>query len=363
MKAAQLYQLNHASVTNTIAELGHEVTFLVQGHIGSGKSSILKELAKRFPNHVACYFDCTTKDLGDITVPKLKELGTHDFVRFAPNEEFGLHLGKPLLLMIDEYGKANPAVKNGLLRTMQERMVGNTPLPEGSIVFATTNLGSEGVGDLLMPHARNRITMLTMRKPNAQEWIEWGLDNDVDPIILGWVRDNPHCLNSFEDHENPDENPYIYHPRAARTSFVTHRSLERASRITKRRDKIGTEATTAALMGTIGERAAMDMGAFVTLADQLPSLESIRKTPDIAAVPKTAPGVCMVVLRVLQTIESSWTTQWFQYMDRLPNEAKALFVNSVRSRGYNETKRGAVMNSAAFTQYIYANGHLFGADQ
>lgn len=363
MKAQQVYQLNHSEAANAIGTLGSEVTFLVQGHIGSGKSSILKTLAKRFPDHVACYFDCTTKDLGDISVPKLKELDTMDYVRFAPNEEFGLHLNKPLLLMIDEFGKANPAVKNGLLRTMQERMVGNTPLPAGSIVFATTNLGAEGVGDMLPPHARNRITIVTMRKPTANEWIEWGLDNDIDPVILGWVRDNPQCMASFESHEQPDDNPYIYHPRATRSSFVTPRSLEKASFIVKKRALIGEISTTAALMGTIGDRAAMDMNAFVTLADQLPSLESIKKTPDIAIVPSTAPGVCMVVFRVLQTIESSWADAWLTYMDRLPNEAKAVFVNNVRSKSYSNERRAAVFNSAGFTQYIYANGHLFGADQ
>ena len=47
--------------------------------------------------------------------------------------------------MVDEFGKANPSVKNGMLVPMLERTIGKTKMPEGSIVFATTNLGVEGV--------------------------------------------------------------------------------------------------------------------------------------------------------------------------------------------------------------------------
>ena len=50
-------------------------------------------------------------------------------------------------------------------------------------------------------------------------------------------------------------------------------------------------------MGTIGDRGAMDLMAFVTLADQLPSLQSIKDNPKSAKVPDSAAAVCMVVYR------------------------------------------------------------------
>ena len=55
------------------------------------------------PDHTACYFDCTTKDLGDLLIPILKDVDGNDYVRFATNEELGMHLkDKKLILMIDE---------------------------------------------------------------------------------------------------------------------------------------------------------------------------------------------------------------------------------------------------------------------
>ena len=61
------------------------------------------------------------------------------------------------------------------------------------------------------------------------EWIEWGINNDIDHTLLGWAKDNPQLFASFEDVKDPEENPYIYHPRDQRTAFVTPRSLEAAS--------------------------------------------------------------------------------------------------------------------------------------
>ena len=161
--AHSMYKLSLAQCANLIKVAGHKRTVLVQGPMGSGKSSMLKTLEQELPSHTPVYFDCTTKDLGDIMIPKLKELdleitgrvnplsnraelkgkevSTADYVTFAPNEELGVHLGKPIILMIDEFGKANPMVKNALLRLMLERQIGSHKLHPDSIVFATTNLG------------------------------------------------------------------------------------------------------------------------------------------------------------------------------------------------------------------------------
>lgn len=360
----QMYNLNLEQTHNLIlASMGDNTTVLAQGHMGCGKTSLLKALALALPNHVACYFDCTTKSLGDTMLPKIKDLDDRDFVRFAPNEEFGVHLGQPVLLMIDEYGKADASTKNALLRVMQEYQIGSYPLPEGSIVFATTNLGVEGVGDVLPPHARNRITTVTLRKPTAMEFIEWGINNGVDHTILGWVKDNPHCMQSFEEVKDPDENLYIYHPRSSRAAFVTPRSLEKASNWLKKRHLLDRQTLTAALIGTLGQQAAMDLAVFIEMADKLPTLDSIKNNPDSALIPNNAAAICMVVYRVLGCIEKEWVGAWHTYLQRLPSEAQAMFVNGVRSNKYSDKRRSLVMNSPGFTQWVHKFSYLFGGDK
>lgn len=361
--ASSMYALSVNETFQSILLNGHKRTVLVQGHMGSGKTSLLNMLAEALPSHLPHYFDCTTKDLGDITIPDVMSLDAGaKCVTYVPNEEFGLHTGQPVILMLDEFGKANPAVKNALMRPMLERKMGSYAFPEGSIIFATTNLGAEGVGDLLLPHHRNRISIQTMRKPGAVEWITWGLDNDIDPIVLGWVRDNPHVMDSFEEHPDPESNPYIYHPKSSRSSFVTPRSLEAASDWTKLVDKLSTNTLTAQLIGTIGDRAALDLMAYVSLSTDLPKLQQIKDDPRNAPVPKTIAATCMVVFRTLQTIDNTWVDAWFTYMERLDSEAQALFINGVRNADYNQQKRDTVMTSKVFGTWLQQFGYLFGSD-
>ena len=309
----------------------------------------------------SCYFDCTTKDLGDITIPQLQTIDDQGYVRYVTNEELGLHLGKDIILMVDEYGKANPAVKNAMLRLLLERKMGGYTLTDKSVVFATTNLGAEGVGDLLPPHARNRMTVVTSRKPTNMEWIEWGVNNGVDHTLLGWCKDNPQLFHSFEDVKDPEQNPYIYHPKQQRTAFVTPRSLEAASDWLKGRDGVDDQTMTALLMGTIGERGAMDLMAFVKLSDQLPSLESIKKDPMNAKVPDSAAAVCMVVYRTLSVIDRDWIDAWMDYMVRLDKEAQGMFANGVRNPKY--AKQSVVMTNKKFTAWAMQNNYMFAADK
>lgn len=364
--AQAMYALNLDQAGALIKSVGHLRTFLLQGHMGTGKSSLLTTLAADpdLSNHVPCYFDCTTKDLGDITLPNIKVNQDVPYVTYATNEELGAHENKPIVLMIDEFGKANPAVKNALLRLILERKIGSYTLHPDSIIFATTNLGSEGVGDLLPAHARNRITVVETKKPDAMEWVEWGIGNGVDHTILGWVKDNPQVMQDFRDVPNPDDNQYIFHPKAVdRAAFCTPRSLHAASDILQNREGLDDNTLTAALMGTIGTRAAMDFMAFLKLADQLPSLESIKNDPDNATVPTSASATCMVVFRSLSTVERDWMDAWMTYMLRLGTEFQSLFANGVRSSKYNKAKQSMVMQNKQFTQWAMDNNYMFAADK
>ena len=360
--ATELYALNLAEVTALIRN-SKDTTVLVQGHMGTGKSSILKILAAEMPTHVPCYFDCTTKDLGDITIPQIQMLDEQGFVRYVTNEELGVHLNKPIILMIDEYGKANPAVKNALLRVMLEGKIGSYTLHPDSLRFATTNLGAEGVGDLLPAHARNRLTVVKMRKPTNVEWIEdFALNAGVDHTMLAWVQDNPQVFATFEDIKDPQDNKFIFHPAdPSRVSFVTPRSLEKASNWLKIRDRLTDKVLMAALMGTVGSEAAASLNTYVRVADQLPSLDSIKKDPMGAVVPSSASAVCMVVHRTLQTIDKTWMDAWMDYASRLDKEAQTMFAMQVRRPNYN--KQAEVVTNKKFTAWCMANNYVFAADK
>jgi MoxR-like ATPase len=125
---------------DSVAFCGEDTTIIGCGEPGIGKSSILKLLEKRFPGYETAYIDCTLLDLGDFALPYTVEVDGMKVTEFAPNARFKLHTGKPVIVMLDEIGKALKPVKNVLLTMINEHRVGDKKLPDGSIVFATTNL-------------------------------------------------------------------------------------------------------------------------------------------------------------------------------------------------------------------------------
>ena len=360
------YSLSIEQTAALIKAVGHSLTVIAQGYMGTGKTSGIKfELEQALPNHVYIEFDCTNKDIQDLSAPKfMKKMENmiSDYVEFVPNAELGAHLGVPVIINFDEFFKAPDPVKKGVRRIMLERKVGNITLPEGSIIYGTTNMGSEGLGDALPAHQRNAMVVVPTRKPTLEEYLGWMLNNGGDPILLGWVKDNPQVLQTFDEVADPDDNPYIHHPRRVTQDAVfTPRSGKLASDILKTRHLIDDQTLTTALMGAIGTRAGLDLMAYVKLSNQLPTTESIKKDPANALVPTSACATCMVVFRTLASIERDWVDPWMTYMQRLDIEAQGMFANGVRAPKYG--KQSIVMTNKKFTQWAMDNNYMFAADK
>jgi energy-coupling factor transporter ATP-binding protein EcfA2 len=345
-------------VVNVINRIGDKVTVLVSGHTGTGKSSILKELAALNPNHVPCYLDVTVMDVGDFLIPKIRTLNGDEVCSFIPNESFGFHLKKPIILLLDEIGKASKSVMNCSLRLMLERSLGVYDLPEGSIVFATTNLGIEGLGDNIPPHARNRVCNVNMRKPTAEEW-RWNYAQNagVDPVVIASAIEYPSCFASFQDYEVAGQNQYIYDPRSPTISFVTPRSLEKASDILKKCRDVPEPVLYHLLAGVVGERFTADMMNILKLDNTMPAWSEIINKPDTTIVPPNGAAICLVVSKALSNVATDTFDSWMTYLNRLPREAQALFAMSVMSA--NSPKRSVAVTNRKFTEYAVENGYLF----
>jgi hypothetical protein len=116
-----------------------------------------------------------------------------------------------------------------------------------------------------------------------------------------------------------------------------------------------------ALVGTIGDRSASDLKAFITLVDDLPKQQEIKDNPDTARVPSKASAVMMTVHKALATLDKTWLDAWMVYMNRLDKEAQQVFVGQVRNPKY--TKQGMVMGNAKFRDWCVVNNYMFTADK
>lgn len=328
--------LSLKETTNMIHTLGRTNTILVEGPPGVGKSSILKSLPDS--QFVKAYIDAANLDLGDLAMPVVNRETME--TNYAINARFriaeAVRLGKPVALMLDELGKASKAVLNMLLPVLLEKRIGDVYLPEGSIVFATTNLATDGVGDNIPAHARNRITTIHCYGPSAADWIDWGADNGVDPVVLAWVHENPQALDCYAYSTSgvkAENNPYIFNPQKGVTkTFTSHRSLHHAGHIVAARHQLSS-AFQSALAGTVGASAAADMMAFVAADDSMARWEDILNNPMTAKLPE---GIAVFVqaLKCASRLEPENLGPVTQYVQRWSqDEGKALFMTTLVRRG------------------------------
>jgi hypothetical protein len=331
----------------------------MRGQPGIGKSAILNLLSSELPDYLPCYIDVANLDLGDLGMPVIDRETM--VTNYAPNARFGIGRDqhRPVLLMLDELGKASRPVLNMLLPTILEHRIGDVNLPTGSIVFATTNLDTDGVGDNIPAHAYNRMTELVIANPTCDEWLEWASDNDITPEVMAFAKQNPEVFDCYTDLDIKTKNPYIFDPRNGNTrTFCSPRSLAKCSNIIKQRDVLG-DATLPALSGTIGAPAAQLMNALVHLADQLPLFETIVKEPLKTKVPDVDSAGALFILSFMLAgrVSEANLDAVMQYSERIPSfEAHALFITTLAS---NKAKVGMACKNRRFTQAASKLGKYF----
>jgi hypothetical protein len=342
--------LTFTQVLNLIAAVGDKRTVIVEGENGIGKTALFHALKRmpKFANHIAVDpVDCTQLSDGSVWMPDLdRENGVS---RELPNERFGVsktnQLGvnnaQPIITFLDEIAKAPQFIKNVLAPIIYERRVGNYHMPEGSVVFCATNLAVEGLGDSIQAHLRNRLVFVKMRKPNAEEWVNWAIDNgSVNASVIAFVNNYPQVMESFLDyekggnHEGKDlskDNGMIFNPRSTAVAYATPRSLVAASDILNAGDGVLDDDTLeAALIGTVGATTAENLASFVRFGRDICPLERVLKDPATAPISDNPTAQLVQVFQFVSRIDKREDAEKVvEYVWRMKAEMQSIFCNSV----------------------------------
>jgi hypothetical protein len=309
----------------TIPIIGSELTPIILSEPGCGKTSLLSMIREDLgEGYDYIYVDCPVKDMSDIgmTIPNHATKTLEYYV----SSLFKLDSPKPKVILLDEFMKSPKLLQVIFTRLMLERMVGDVPLPSGSIVFGTSNNSSDGVGDTMLAHAGNRVCIEEMSKPSPNEWLEWASANGISRVVRAFVALFPRTLASYRD-GNQDDNPYVFNPKKTQLSFCSPRSLAKCDVIVKNRDALGENATMVALAGTIGLAGAGDMSAFLSLEKTLVDVRDIVKDPDSVKVPDEVSAQLMIMFQAVDVLETQdELTKFMKFVNKVPSsEIQAVF--------------------------------------
>ena len=336
-------------VPGLIMTVGRDITVVLKGEPGIGKTTVLHTLEEQHEDEYDyIYADCPVMDQSDV-VMRIPNHATRSLDSYV-SSLFRLDSPKPKIIMLDEFMKTNKLLQTVFTRLMLERTVGDVPLPAGSIVFATSNHSSDGVGDAMLAHAGNRVMIVNVDKPRHMKWNIWASQHGVSSTLRAWVAMNPSCLASYLD-GGQDENPYIFNPlRRGVLSFVTPRSLAKADVVVRNANKLGRTVTRAALAGTCGAAFANSFEAFLALEKELVSVNTILSDPMGVQIPEKPAALFITMFNAVDTIETQDDLSAFMQ-----------FVNRIRSEEVQEcfftmALQGRISKIASRNEHIKAWG-------
>lgn len=341
--------LNFKQTTDLIANLGHKRTIVVEGENGIGKTALFHHLKRlpQFGNHIAVDpVDCTQLSDGSVWMPDLdRENGVS---RELPNERFGvskhnqrgINGAKPVLIFLDEIAKAPQFIKNVLAPIVYEHRVGNFHFVERSVVVCATNLAVEGLGDSIQAHLRNRLVMVKMRKPNAEEWLQWASNVGINEKVQAFVKMHPMVMDSFIDFEKggrydkqdlSKENGYIFNPRSTQPAYASPRSLAAVGDVLDTCDGVVDDTTLlAAMAGTVGETTAEAIMSFVKFGRDICSFERVIQNPETAPLSSNPTAQLVQVLQFVNRVQGREDAdKVLTYVDRMKDEMQSIFINTV----------------------------------
>ncbi len=327
--------------------------FMLRGEPGIGKSAIVAAIRKA-TGYGACYIDVPNMDLGDIAMPIIDhETKT---TKYYPNARFMFHLGKPVVVMLDEFSKGADPVKNMLhpLLEVNNPRLGDVPVPQGSIIFMTGNLSSDGIGDGIKAHTKMRVTEVEVSKPSSAEWLEWAAENDIAPVVMAWVDRNPHALASYRDGDQQG-NPYIFFPNVMPVGVVTPRTLELGSNLIKQREHYDHHSLHAALAGTVGDAAASSIASFIAHQDSLPAWKDIVGKPSTTPIPKEQGALAVLVFAAMERVDKTTLTPFLEYIKRADEEWQCIFCLALAR---SQSKQSMAFSCKAFADWATKNADL-----
>jgi hypothetical protein len=278
----------------------------IEGKPGGGKSALASDIGKQLGFDNVVQFFASLRDPVDLLgTPRNDE----DVTRWIPPAELKrLETGRNLLI-IEEISDCNTQMQNALCGLIYDRRVNDLHLSPETYIIATGNRTQDKSGaNRLVSKLLGRVRLFEFTE-NIDDWCDWALDNDIDPVMIQFLRFRPDLLSDF----NPD-----------RKTNPTPRTWQRANLIPT---ELPTEVFFANVAGDVGEGAAAEYTGFRRIYENLPSVESILMNPAKADVPKD-PAVLYALTGALahKTSKDNFD-RVCEFVDRLSPEFQVMCVS------------------------------------
>lgn len=185
--------------------LDAELTAFIWGHAGIGKTSIMRQYAKRKGYHFFPFYLGAMSDIGDI-------LGLADFVKDENGQTVATKFAPPewlvkaikycndnpdsgAVIFLDEFNRARKDILNGMFSLALDKTFHTIKLPKNCHVVAAGNPPTDEyfTTDVNETALMARFVHVKL-EPTFQEWLQYSEKHEMDVTLVGFIKNQPELL-------------------------------------------------------------------------------------------------------------------------------------------------------------------------
>jgi hypothetical protein len=244
---------------------------------------------------------------------------------------------RPLVVFFDDLGQAIPAVQAPIMQLILAREVNGVKISPHVRFVAATNRREDkaGVSGMITP-LLDRFTTVVNIDFDLDDWVRWGLNNNVPTELLSFVRFRPDSMNKFEATKDMRKSP-------------TPRSVTGMGRLYS----FGL-TDYEILAGAVGEAFATEFIAFVRIWQKIPSIDEILNNPDTTNVPPDPASRYALMGMLAHNADEHNLTNIMRYLKRVPPEFSVLCAKDMIAR------RPDLQRTRTFIEWVMSNKAMFG---
>jgi hypothetical protein len=324
---------------NLVAQaLPKEISTLIRGPHGIGKSQAVRQLATHFdmPMIDLRLGQTTEGDLigilddDDVVVNGFKSVSFR-----RPKWLLGC-IETPTLIHFDEINRGSPEVLQAVFQLILDREIWGLKIHPECRIFASINASAEYQVNEMDPALRDRFFIVDL-EPTTEDWLDWAAGK-IDPGLIDFVRQNPQHLECREHVESDRITP------SRRSWERVNHALATAGVIDKPTDTLFYPLC----MGLIGPEAAIALTEFIKKYDRQISAEDVLDNWNLAVKKKVkeAPQEQLngVVEKVCDHADKGvWSQKQvdnaFKFMKVLPGELVISFWTKITDRNFKNAQK------------------------
>jgi len=298
------------NLTTTILAKSPTAVINFKGKPGMGKSDATLAVADNLgiPEERVLVVHVNNHDVVDFTgVPEIENGMTH----FRPTEMFyrfreGTGAG---VIVLEELPQSSQQHQTWAAGFILERQTPTYKLdPEVRIIITGNRVEDRSGAKALLAHLSNRTYEIEV-ETSLDDWCEWAMDHNLDPLGIAFLRLRPALLNDFDPAKsvNPTQRSW--------TQLFTEVPMDMPS------DLYFMAAT-----GKVGEGPAAEWVAAKDMMNKMPSVDTIRLNPTGTEVPAEPAVAYAVATSLSMTAEPQVFDRDMTYVDRMPKEFQMVYV-------------------------------------